>query len=332
MLPEEIHHRKIFIAALDWGLGHCGRMIPLIEQLLEQQNEIIFGGTPTQKCFFSQESLDITFIDFPGYEFDIPTKNWEWHFLKQLPKLNKVLKKEHALLEEVVEQWNIDLVISDHRYGLYHSSVHSIFTTHQMTLPAATGKQLINNIHHKKIAKFDDVWTIDHSDNSLAGNLSLPIPGINSNYIGSLSRCQLKEAEIKYKAICIVSGPEPHKGIFFELMKELCLQLNIPILMISANPEEDLDFHIKNLHILSHVNSTKLNALINQSEWVISRSGFTTVMDVMQLKKKSVLIPTPGQGEQEYLGKFHAERSENIHCISQDDVNLAMLISILFPA
>jgi UDP:flavonoid glycosyltransferase YjiC (YdhE family) len=332
MLPEDIHHQKIFIAALDWGLGHCGRMVPLIEKLLQQQNEVVFGGTATQQSFFSQENLQMTFIDFPGYEFDIPTKNWEWNFLKQLPKLNKTLKKEHFLLDEIVDKWNIDIVISDHRYGLHSSKAHSIFVTHQMTLPASSGKQFINNIHHKKMAKFDDIWTIDNKDNSLAGELSVPVSDLNNHYIGSLSRCELKKTVNKYKVICIISGPEPHKRIFFELMKDLLAQTNAPVVIISANPEENLDMNLDNVHILSHVNSSKLNELINQSEWVISRSGFTTVMDVLKLEKKALLIPTPGQGEQEYLGRFHSERSENIHCASQDTLDLEILKSILFPA
>lgn len=331
MLPVDIHQKKIFIAALDWGLGHCGRMIPIIQKLLNQKNEIIFGCTPVQKEFFSQENLPITIIDFPGYEFDIPTKNWEWNFLKQLPKLNRTLKKEQQLLNEIIENSKIDIVISDHRYGLFSSKAHSIFVTHQMTLPATSGKQLINKIHHKKMMAFDDIWTIDENDNSLAGELSHPIPNMENNYIGSLSRCSIEQQVIKYKAICIISGPNPHKSIFLDLMQDVLSQTNSKVVILSANPEENTDIYLDNIHLLSHVNSSKLNELINQSEWVISRSGFTTVMDILKLKKKAILIPTPGQGEQEYLGQFHANRSKNIHCISQDTLNLSLLKSILFP-
>jgi len=36
---------------------------------------------------------------------------------------------------------------------------------------------------------------------------------------------------------------------------------------------------------------------------VISRSGYTTIMDLAVLEKKAYFIPTPGQNEQEYLAK-----------------------------
>ena len=47
--------------------------------------------------------------------------------------------------------------------------------------------------------------------------------------------------------------------------------------------------------------SEKLETLINSSELIISRSGYTTIMDLAKLSKKAIFIPTPGQYEQLYL-------------------------------
>ena len=56
-----------------------------------------------------------------------------------------------------------------------------------------------------------------------------------------------------------------------------------------------------NITIKSHLSSGELNEAIEQSVMVISRSGYTTIMDLVKLGKKAILVPTPGQTEQEYL-------------------------------
>lgn len=47
----------------------------------------------------------------------------------------------------------------------------------------------------------------------------------------------------------------------------------------------------------------ELETAFNESEMVLCRSGYTTIMDLAQLGKKAFFIPTPGQYEQEYLAK-----------------------------
>ena len=55
------------------------------------------------------------------------------------------------------------------------------------------------------------------------------------------------------------------------------------------------------------MNSEQLNTAFNESEMVLCRSGYTTVMDLAKLDKKAFFIPTPGQYEQEYLAKKYKE-------------------------
>ncbi|MEO6706954.1 MAG: glycosyltransferase, partial [Ginsengibacter sp.] len=58
------------------------------------------------------------------------------------------------------------------------------------------------------------------------------------------------------------------------------------------------------VRIENHLPAMELNVLMQQSRIIISRSGYTTVMDLATLRKKAILIPTPGQTEQEYLAKY----------------------------
>ncbi len=49
--------------------------------------------------------------------------------------------------------------------------------------------------------------------------------------------------------------------------------------------------------------SLQLEHTLNSSRLIVSRSGYTTLMDLAKLNKHAFFIPTPGQYEQEYLAK-----------------------------
>jgi UDP-N-acetylglucosamine:LPS N-acetylglucosamine transferase len=58
-----------------------------------------------------------------------------------------------------------------------------------------------------------------------------------------------------------------------------------------------------------------------KAELIIGRSGYSTVMDIAALQKKSILIPTPGQTEQEYLAN-HLMKKRFAFCINQNEFSL----------
>jgi UDP-N-acetylglucosamine:LPS N-acetylglucosamine transferase len=47
----------------------------------------------------------------------------------------------------------------------------------------------------------------------------------------------------------------------------------------------------------------ELEIAIQESKYIICRSGYSSIMDLAFLGAKAFLIPTPGQFEQEYLAK-----------------------------
>ena len=77
----------------------------------------------------------------------------------------------------------------------------------------------------------------------------------------------------------------------------------------------------------NHLSSAELNNEMLEAEYIISRSGYSTIMDSMKLQKKSILIPTPGQTEQEYLGKYLMEKGI-IVCLTQKEFSLNKALSI----
>ena len=75
------------------------------------------------------------------------------------------------------------------------------------------------------------------------------------------------------------------------------------------------------------MNSTQLETAFNESELVLSRSGYTTVLDLAKLGKKAFFIPTPGQYEQEYLAERLQKENLVPYC-KQEDFKIEMLETV----
>lgn len=305
-----ISGKTIFIAPLDWGLGHATRCVPVIKQL-QQENKIIIGVTALTKKVFDEEFPQIQQLQIPGYNVKYSKVLPLWlKLFFDWPGISTVIKKEHALLQEVILKYKIDLVISDNRFGLYSKNIHSIFITHQVFLktPFATG--IAQGVNKNYILNFNEIWIpdLENEKESLSAELSHGKhfhPQVK--YIGPQTRLQtIPGNEKKYDHLLLLSGPEPQHSVLRELL----------IKKVKENPQmkfaivtNKFEQQVKNLEVFISPNVQKLSELISQSKKVICRSGYSTLMDLYLLDKKEViLIPTPGQTEQEYLAGYWKER------------------------
>ncbi|MCU0350857.1 MAG: glycosyltransferase, partial [Flavobacterium sp.] len=64
----------------------------------------------------------------------------------------------------------------------------------------------------------------------------------------------------------------------------------------------------------NYMNSEQLEIAFNESDKIVCRSGYTTVMDLAHLGKKAFFIPTPGQYEQEYLARKYQRENLAPYC------------------
>ena len=83
----------------------------------------------------------------------------------------------------------------------------------------------------------------------------------------------------------------------------------------------------KNITVFSHLPAAALEEKMKKASLVISRCGYSTVMDLATLQKKSILIPTPGQTEQEYLAG-HLMQKNFALCIDQKKFRLKQAIAL----
>jgi uncharacterized protein (TIGR00661 family) len=253
-----------------------------------------------------------------------------WSMLKQLPKFLSTIKKEHAAIEQIVKSSRIDLIVSDNRYGCWSSAVPSVFITHQMNilLPPKFKwlEKIVRKLNVSQIKNFSTCWIPDYPDGrnlsgklmSLGRNAHL----INVKYIGALSRFAKEKAkETKYDVVCILSGPEPQRTAFEKIATEQLVRSGLRYFIVRGVVSE----HYKPQASFEGVNFLKasdLQSIIEQSEYVLSRSGYSTIMDLAALGKKAIFVPTPGQTEQEYL----AARLRNkgiAWSVSQQDFDMA---------
>jgi UDP-N-acetylglucosamine transferase subunit ALG13 len=249
--------------------------------------------------------------------------------LLQVPSILRSIKKENKWLKEQVSKYGFDAVISDNRYGLYHENVFSVFITHQLYIKSSLGKwseKILQQWNYKFINRFNECWVPDEKgENNLAGELSHPVklPDIPTKYIGPKSRFEKKNInEIRNHLLIILSGPEPQRTILENKIVDQIVNYPATATIVRGLPgERNIIPSTNSIHFYNHLSSEELNIEAMKAEFIISRSGYSTIMDIAALQKKSIIIPTPGQTEQEYLAD-HLMKKQFAFCIKQIDFSL----------
>jgi uncharacterized protein (TIGR00661 family) len=326
---------RVLVAPLDWGLGHATRCIPVIKELIIQGCEVILAGEGACAELLQTEFPELPILNLAGYNvrYHRSGRNLSIVIIRQLAKIRKAIAREHQWLKKAVEEYNIDAVISDNRFGLYHDQAPSVFITHQLSIKSPFGKwseKLVQQWNYKYINRFTECWVPDFEDkdNNLAGKLSHPDknPKIPLKYTGPLSRFKDSGPGVENQLLILLSGPEPQRSIFENKLVDELAHYNGTAAVVRGLPATSTVIPSSNqIRFYNHLPSAELNIRMQEASMVISRSGYSTVMDLVQLQKKSVLVPTMGQTEQEYLARYLEEKG--IACaLSQTDFSLLKAI------
>jgi UDP-N-acetylglucosamine transferase subunit ALG13 len=307
--------KRILICPLDWGLGHATRCIPVIQLLLQKNADVLIAGSGRSLALLKKEFPNLIAIDLPGYDIQYTNGSLALKIFFSTPKIFKAINREHEELEKIIGEKKIDLVISDNRFGLWNKQVKTIFITHQLYIKAPIGERLLYRINRYYIHKFTECWIPDVSGSAnLSGDLShpYPMPG-NAFFIGTLSRFRSMPSSIinstfplkkVYDVLVILSGPEPQRSIFEQIILDQASRIPLNFLIVRGVTEVPQTMQTKNnLDIISHLTAAEMKEAILSSSIIVSRSGYSTIMDLAVLKKKAIFVPTPGQTEQEYLAQ-----------------------------
>jgi uncharacterized protein (TIGR00661 family) len=317
-IPGKQGKPRILLAPLDWGLGHATRCIPIIRELQEQGAEVLLAAEGAAATLLKEAFPELAMLNLEGYRvrYAKTKTGLVLKMLGQTPRLLGVIKREHRWLKKAVKDYQIDAVISDNRYGLYHSAIPCIFITHQLLIKIPFGKKTerwIQKINYGYIQRFSACWVPDHpASPGLAGELSHPAltPSNPVHYIGPLSRFEKTETtEQKNHLLLLLSGPEPQRSILEEKILSELAHYPGTATLVRGLPGSDMLLPSSNMiHIYNHLPTAQLSEEMSKASRVICRSGYSTLMDLAVFQKKSILVPTPGQTEQEYLALLYREQ------------------------
>lgn len=325
------HSKRVLVAPLDWGLGHATRCIPIIHALIQAGCSVTLAGEKKQAELLQREFPELDMIFLKGYRIKYPRKGIFFMPLMwmQLPKILRSIYYEKAWLEmqQSVMHGKWDLVISDNRYGLHHPNLNTVIITHQLGIISGMGKyidKLLVKYTHRWLNAFQQVWVPDFpGDDNLAGVLSRPqVMPDKVKYIGPLSRMKPENLHPKH-ILVMLSGPEPQRSILERKLNGQLEKLDYPCLFVRGLPRNKNTIHPrKNIRFVNHLPSDELAKAIAAAKFVICRSGYSSIMDLLRMNKKALLIPTPGQTEQIHLADHLASKGW-FAVTNQKDIDLS---------
>lgn len=325
-LPQK---SKILVTPLEWGLGHATRCIPIINELIYQQCEVIVAASGDGYVLLKKEFPSLVILRINSYKIAY-SRNKKWLPFKlaiQVPQIVLSIWKEKQWLKKIIRAYNIDAVISDNRFGMNSKKVPSVYITHQLLIKTGDrfSEKMIQKIHYHFIKKYNYCWVPDYKDHGLGGELSHQENSpSNVLYIGPLSRFEvLNDIPNKYEVLISVSGPEPQRTIFEKKILSQLKNFDKKVLFVRGLPGEYQNLKSDNdlIKIINHLAADELNRAFQQAKIIIGRSGYTTIMDLVKLGKDAVLVPTPGQTEQEYLSRYLMKKNM-FFSVEQDNLSL----------
>lgn len=305
---NSIKRKRILLSPLNWGLGHVTRTIPIIQSFIKQENEVIICCDTDQEEIYRDYFPELWYVQHEGYPFVFRGNgNWTLDIIRNFLSLNVFLSEEKKRVKELVEKFNPDLVISDQRFGFRSEKVKSIIVSHQLNLPLSKLNFAGKILNRRMLNRFDEIWIPDNKSERLSGGLSNSANS-KSYFIGTCSRFRHDAIdkylphEKAYKYLGIVSGPSPYSKLFLETLiqkfsrlEERCAII-APVRAESSLDVDNIDFYFRPDH------EEFLKTLL-KSDTVVSRSGYSTLMDINETGNKAIFIPTKGQKEQIYLAK-----------------------------
>ena len=270
------------------------------------KNTVILGVTPGTGPVLEEEFPELKTIGIEPYKIryskSLPLL---MKLFSDAPRISGVIQKEQAQLKAIVQEHAIDLIISDNRPGLSHERVESIYMTHQLQIRAGIWSAAANRIHRRYMQTFSKVWVPDFEDRelSLAGELSANTGLDHVQYIEPLSRLDagIKKSE-RIDYLILLSGVEPQRTLLEEALCRAFVHTIKKVTLIRGTTNAATLPFPKTMRVIDLANAAQLSQLICNAEVIVCRSGYSSLMDLHHLQKKQmVLIPTPGQTEQEYL-------------------------------
>ena len=309
---------RILVGILDMGLGHATRALPVLRYLVQQGHEVIVGSGGRALALVRKELPEVPTVELPGYGLRYARgQATALKLVCQIPAFLQAVRREHILCKHLVRRFRPDVIFSNHCYGMYHPEVYSLLLIHQVYFELPEMVRFLRRpagcVHRMLYRGFHRILIPDYPSEDggrLTGRLSeCPVGDSRYAYMGILSSLPKSQFDGDPIDVLIsVSGPEPQRTIFERIVLEQSARLDGRVVVVLGKPEEDTCYTEGSLTVYSHVSRREMAGLMQRARCIVSRSGYSTVMELVELGKKALLVPTPGQTEQEYLARRFLEK------------------------
>ncbi|MDX1685226.1 MAG: hypothetical protein R3275_08310 [Saprospiraceae bacterium] len=304
---SEQHSDVVVVCILNWGLGHATRCIPVINRLREKGKKVILASDGRASQLLKKEFSDVDLIELQSYSVNYPFRSMILNLMYQWPGIVYAMIREHFQVRRIVREHAPSLIISDNRYGCFHSSAYNVCITHQINPPTRTilFDFLGRLISRLLLKNFQRVWIPDDPAFGPLNGKMVSSPPSHSRFIGFISRFQnlyQKQSPVA-DILAVLSGPEPARTRFEKKIIRQLEDSGLTYKLVRGKTEgqsvwKDIG---KNGRATDYLTSDQLLRELLSVRMVVSRSGFSSLMDYLRLGVGALVIPTPGQYEQEYL-------------------------------
>lgn len=306
--------RRILYAVLNWGAGHATRSVPVIESLLRRGHEVVLASDGMAGEILRKRFPALPYEELPSYKVRYPRKG---RYL--LPALAgqsfqalRVFGATRELISRWVKKYAPDQIISDGRPAVRHKNVHSVYVTHQLKVLAGPLTRAATALHKALYEQFHEIWVPDYeSFPYYSGMLGHPERRPrNLRYMGILSRFLSKKNFADEESVpsadwlIILSGPETQRTVLEQTVKNHASLFSGKVVLVRGTLHPPAAVFPSDWTVYDWADETLLYNLILKAKKLILRSGYSSVMDLVAMQKQAILIPTPGQPEQEYLARF----------------------------
>ena len=311
---------KALFAVSSLGLGHATRTLVVIREYLGRGYAVTVLSTGNALAFLRLELADTSAVEFreaPDYPPLERGMGWRlyWYLLIDLVRTWRLIRQEHRDLQAVAADY--EFIFSDGRYGFYSRWSPSFILSHQVAFIPPKGLReaswLTEHINVAALRKFDCLFIPDYPcpSKNLAGHLahSPYLHHCKHQYVGILSSYTHLDMPQDIDYLFVISGYLlEHKDSFVRRLLEQAASLpgrKVFVLGTAADDGTNYDrYRRDDLEIMAVASGDLRQELFNRARCIVSRAGYTTVMDLVEHSKRAVLVPTPNQTEQEYLAYY----------------------------
>lgn len=291
---------KILFAVLNWGIGHATRSAGVIDALLERGEKVsVYCNGRALKYLQKRYGKSCDFIE--GYNYTKKyTSNSLLNYLTIAFGLFRSFIVDTKRVSALLNSGNFKLFINDCRpLHVSPTVVESVLINHQLSPFWPCAKRIIQKRFVAWQSKYTVIWVPDYCDNLLSGALSIEKNLKNTVYIGPLSRW-ITPSEIETTATKSI--------VFFGIAKHELKEATVEGLT-------DIGYTLRFFHSEDGDESELVQAL-KQAKLVVTKPGYSSVMELFELKTNTVVVDVLWHAEQHQIFK-HLQSNKVMHTLDE---------------